>query len=187
MKIFLFLCLFFSTASGLEAATSLSIRVLARVADTSISDRELVIDWLLQNPRSFVSGRRDYFSGDVQNKLLQESIIQILVEEENRIVGTQTIAPAAIEKELQDLKKSYGARWSAFLNDFEISESDIRARLSRSLLVNQTLETRLRDSFQGLGADDEEAALERAENSLQAWLQQLRSRYRVQIFKYGEI
>lgn len=161
---------------------AVNLRILARVADNSISNRDLVIDWLLQNPKSYVQDRRDYYSKAVEDRLLQERLIQVLVEEENRIVGTQSVSNTDLEKELSRMKRSFASRWNSFLSDFEVSELDIKKNISRTLLVDQTLDTRMRDSLRGVSKKDD-TAFAKAEDSLQSWLQQLRSRYKVQIFR----
>ncbi|MEO5666562.1 MAG: hypothetical protein ABIR96_00745 [Bdellovibrionota bacterium] len=167
-------------------ASETKLRILARVGDTSISNREILIEWILKNPKSYVPGRRDYYSSDVEKQLLQEYVVQVLVEEENRLVGTQTLSANLVEKRLLDVRKNFGPRWPAFRNDFEISETEVKTRLSKSLLASQTLETRLRDSLQGSKGESDAAALKKAEDGLQTWLQQLRSRYKVQILRYEE-
>jgi hypothetical protein len=168
---------------SLPARASLDLKILARVADTSISNRDMILDWLLQNPKSYVQGRRSYFSKDVEQHLLQKKVVQVLVEEENRIVGTLSVSKADVDAELLRVKRGFGPRWNTFLQDFEVSEVDIRKMISSYLLVDQTLQARIRDSLRGLHQQDE-ASMTRAEDSLQTWLQQLRSRYRVQIFRY---
>jgi hypothetical protein len=173
---------------GQENASSqqIVIRILAKVGDTSISSREVLIKWLLSNPKSYVVGRRDYYSSAIERQMLQKFIVQVLVEEENKIVGTQVVSQAQLERELTAKKRAFGSRWQTFLNDFELSESEVRTRLGRALLVDQTLDTRLRDSMQGNREATDDETLKKAEDALQTWLQQLRSRYKVQIFRYDE-
>ncbi len=173
-----------SRGSADAGATSLTLRILARVGDASVSARELLIEWLLQNPKSYVPGRRDYYSAETEQQILQEYIVQVLVEEENRIVGTQTLSSQLLDREMMALRRNFGSRWKTFLDDFELSETEVKTRLGRLLLVRQTLETRLRDALQGARDMSDASATKKAEESLQGWLQQLRSRYKVQFFRY---
>jgi|GEM_PF-1101136 len=177
------LCGFFASSM---AAAEITIRILARVGDTSISSREILVEWLLKHPKSYVPGRRDYYSRDLEKQLLQEFVVQVLVEEENRLVGTQTLSTASVDKELSRVRNEFGPRWKNFRDDFGVAENDIKARLSRNLLAAQTLETRLQDSLQASKGSTDAEALKKAEDTLQTWLQQLRSRYKVQIFRYDE-
>jgi hypothetical protein len=170
-----------------DSSSEIRIRILARVGDTSVSSREVLVEWLLKHPKSYTPGRRDYYSRDLERQLLQEFVVQVLVEQENRLVGSETLSPTVVDRELLALRRAFGPRWKTFRDDFGISESEIRTRLSRGLLANQTLETRLKDSLQGSkGASDAEA-LKKAEDALQPWLQQLRSRYKVQVLRYDDL
>jgi hypothetical protein len=170
-----------------EDSSEIRIRILARVGDTSVSSREILVEWLLKNPKSYTPGRRDYYSQDLERQLLQEYVVQVLVEQENRLVGSETLSAALVDRELLALRRVFGPRWKTFRDDFGISESEIRARLSRGLLANQTLETRLKDSLQGSKGASDAVALKNAEDALQTWLQQLRSRYKVQVLRYDNL
>jgi len=183
-RLLLLAALLFIVPMGLSA--EVVIRILARVGDTSISNREILVEWLIKNPRSYVPGRRDYYSAPTERQLLQEYVVQVLVEVENRLVGTQTPSVAAVERRLLELRRAFGSRWSAFRTDFGLTENEIKTRLSRHILAEQTLETRLSDSLQGSKGESDAEALKKAEDALQSWLQQLRSRYKVQIFRYEE-
>lgn len=186
MKRFAFALILMGTLAGSSARAEITIRILARVGDTSISNREILVEWLLKHPKSYVPGRRDYYSMDLEKQLLQEYVVQVLVEEENRLVGTQTLSTAVLDREFSRIRGEFGVRWKNYRDDFEITENEVRARLTRNLLALETLETRLKDSLaSSKGATDAEA-LKKAEDTLQTWLQQLRSRYKVQIFRYDE-
>ncbi len=170
-----------------EDSSEIRIRILARVGDTSVSSREILVEWLLKNPKSYTPGRRDYYSQDLERQLLQEYVVQVLVDQENRLVGSETLSATLVDRELLALRRVFGPRWKTFREDFGISESEIRVRLSRGLLANQTLETRLKDSLQGSKGASDAVALKKAEDALQTWLQQLRSRYKVQVLRYDNL
>jgi hypothetical protein len=172
--------------SSRVGAVETRIRILARVGETSISNREILLEWLLKNPKSYVPGRRDYYGPETEKQLLQEFVVQVLVEEENRLVGSQTLSTALLERKVLETQRAFGSRWKSFRNDFSVSETEVKTRLSRSLLAQQTIETRLKDALQGSKGESDAAALKKAEDTLQTWLQQLRSRYKVQMFRYED-
>ena len=180
------LMLVFSVSSPELRASETLVRILARVGDTSISNREILLEWLMKNPMSYVVGRRDYYTAEIEKQLLQEFVVQVLVEEENRLVGSQTLSSELLERKVLETQRAFGARWKTFRDDFSVSENEVKTRLSRSLLAQQTIETRLRDALQGSKGESDATALKKAEDTLQTWLQQLRSRYKVQVFRYEE-
>ncbi|NCN40452.1 hypothetical protein GW916_04315 [bacterium] len=171
----------------LNAATEsvVTLKILARVANRSLSNRDLYIYSAILNPRAYVPSERNFLREDESKQLLQELLVQILVEEENKIIGTATVSDRTIDAELKKLEKNFGrTRWKQFREDFELADSEIRSLVRRSLLVENTLSVRLRDSMNDLSlkGQPQDKKIKAAETSLQNWLQQLRSRYKVQIF-----
>lgn len=179
VNLFFLGCLSFQS-SIVMSQTPFKLNILARVADTSLSNRDMVLYWLLQNPKSYVRGQRNYFSKEVENTLLQEKIIQILVVEEARIVGSKPVSDEQVEKELNRIKREFSSRWNMFLLDFEVSNLDIKNILAMQMLVDRTLNLRMQDAIKTTAQGED--SFQKAEDSIQSWLQQLRSRYKVHVY-----
>lgn len=185
-----FLSFFVLETSSLFAANAspsiVNLKILARVANRSISNRDLLIYAAVLNPRSYRPFKRGYLGQADEKVLLQEVLVQVLVEEENKIIGTERVSEKSLDKSFAKLKNKFTRkRWKQFLEDFELTDLDVRTLLKRSLLVEQTLESRLNDSINDLGRTGKQSPrvkMEAAELALQNWIQQLRSRYKVQIF-----
>ncbi len=186
----IFLCLH---VSGVLAAKSsqekssdiVKLSILARVANRSISNRDLFIYAALLDPKSYQPFEREELTGNRSKLLLQELLVQVLVEEENKIIGVGKVSERSLDQEIEKVQKKFGqSKWSDFKKDFELSDADIRSLVRRNLLVEQTLDLRLRDSLNEVGLQNmtKEQKLESAEKALQNWIQQLRSRYKVQLF-----
>jgi hypothetical protein len=86
-----------------------------------------------------------------------------MVFEENRIFSYAEISSADLDQELKRLRGVFAERWKNFLQDFDLTDSDLRDILKKRLVLKQVVLSRTR------------------EGTLQEWLEQLKTRYRVQV------
>lgn len=162
-----------------------SIEVLVRVANRSISTRDLEIFAVMIDPTLYSTNAPHVDLGEQQRQaLLQEIIVQILVEEENKILGSAGASEEDVNAAVERMKRAVRSNvWSSFLKTYEVSQADLRERVKRMVVVERALELRLQDALGSLGSVDnrtEEEKMADAERSLQNWIQRLRSRYKVQ-------
>lgn len=179
------------TAPGEKAVGAVSttapvkIAVLARVAGHSVTDRQVLIDVLIEHPELYTPGKGKVPDAEFDQGL-QRLLTQIMVTEENRIIGTETVNPRDIEAELTVLKKLMGGRYKTFLGEYELTDKEILERLGQKLTVQKALAERVRAATASATAPDPKAREEKARKAIEDWLNQLRSRYRVQLFRYQD-
>lgn len=156
------------------------IRVLARVAGVVITDRRAQIDYFLERPEAYAPGARAK-KADVEGSL-QRLITEAMANEENKIVGLVQVADKETDEFLIALRKAMGGHWKRFLQDFELSENDLRGPVRDKIVLRKSLAARVRASAQR--PDAAKATKEElAQASVDEWLKQLRARYRVQLFR----
>jgi len=157
------------------------------VAERVVTDRQVLIDLLLKRPDNYRVGLRP---SDLSKTLLegatQGHILELMILEDNRLVGREAAGEVELRRSLQSLQRRLGDRYRAFLRDFELTEADVREKLSQHIVVDSILETRVkgagaelesRSAGKKVSAADREAAGRKA---LEDWVLQLKARYRVQ-------
>jgi len=151
---------------------------LARIAGRVITTRALLIEAKLDDPslmdeeklRAFLSPA----SLPVRELVLNRLIVQEMLREENRIFASETVSDAEIDVETQAQRKAFGAEWKTFQANAELSNAETRDKIRSRLLLGKYIRTRT------------EAALrDKVEPStaIEDWVKQLRSRYKVFLFK----
>jgi hypothetical protein len=158
--------------------SSVRIRILARVGGRSVSDREVELESYFADPKRYQPGVRSSLNAEMQNALLDRLLTEIMIEEENRVVGAEKLSPSESEELLSGLRSGFGRNWDSFVKEWELSELEIKQRLGRKLLVDKALASRLR------GAPPSATEGDQSEQALQEWIRQLRARYRVETFRY---
>jgi hypothetical protein len=158
------------------AAAEVRVRILARVGGRSVSDREVELESYFSDPKRYVPSERRPPTGELQSALLDRLLTEIMIEEENGVVGIEKVSPSETDAAVTTLKRDFSRNWESFLKEWELSDLEVRQRLNRRLLVDKALAARLR------GAPP--SAADGAEQALQDWIRQLRARYRVETFRY---
>ncbi|MBS1985236.1 MAG: hypothetical protein JST16_13785 [Bdellovibrionales bacterium] len=169
---------------GLSAEARVSkMSVLARVADQVITDRRVRLNLFVDKPALYLAGGRDQtLAPDQIEQGLQRTIAQLMVTEENRIVGLVQVSDAEVDVEQANLKRELGAKYAQFMADFELGERDLRPLLRERVLLRKGLLARVKEA--SAKADKAGGAKpETAQLAIDEWLKQLRARYRVQRFK----
>lgn len=177
--------------SSLAMAKVVEVRVLARVAGRVVTDRAVYVDAVLEKPELYRPGARSKdLSAEVRAQGLQRSVTQLMILEENRLVGRESVGDAEAARLLEGFRKRLGKRYATFLGDLELSESELREKLVQKSLVEKILASRIGLATAGESrAAKDGPAPEREDNVRKAiddWLQQLRGRYRVQYLQDGE-
>ena len=180
------LCLAGLLASSLSSfaapSKTVEINVLARVAGRVVTDRQVLLDALLESPAVYFAHMKPRdLPKDIFDRSLQRVVVQVMILEENRLVGREKNDEQAVTAALVKFKRTIGSNLKAFQTQFELTDADLRDRISQKALVNRILEARVRTVI-----TDGEAGTAREESARRAiddWLKQLRSRYRVQYLK----
>lgn len=185
------------------ATPSLQIKVVARVAGKTVTDRQVLLNTLLDDPDLYKPGLRA--SSLDQEKFgsgLEKLLTQLMVSEENRVVGSDIVPEKDVKSEFLAVRKRFGDRWDRFLSEYELTEKDVTEKITQKLLVQRALAARVKTALTAAGItnSDAQASLGAApENSkstetlvqnredvarkaIEDWLRQLRLRYRVQNF-----
>lgn len=173
-------------ASARETRAALNMRVVARVGGTVVTDRRVVIDHYLEDPGLYHPGvRKTKLSKDAFEQSLQRLLTQIMVSEENRIIGLIQVSDMEIESALTETRKAMGTQWKPFLSEFDLNEKTVRSFLSEKLQLRKTLSARARAVVIGKKNDQglEIPRDDLVRQSIEDWLKQLRARYRVQMFR----
>ncbi len=165
----------------IEKITQLSI--LARVAGQSISNRQVLVNYLLDHPEKYIpsESKKIEASADFERQL-QRIVTQVMVSEENKVFSTHTVSNKDLDSRLYAVKQSFRDKWESFLAEYELTETEVRTYLSQKLLVDVVLQDRVRTVTQssvGSGVEKEVAA----RKSIESWLSQLQIRYKVNFFK----
>ncbi len=170
-------------------AKKIEINVLARVAGHVITDRQVAIDYYLENPTSFGTGDSAISQAN-REQGLERVIVQKMVFEESRIFATEKALPTEVDLQIQSLKTKMGVNWKMFLSEFDISSGELKEFMIQKILVQKSLAGRLKSmrSQSGLVGEQKLADNSIAKSELDSakviseWLKQLRARYRVQMF-----
>lgn len=161
------------------------VEILVRVANRSVSTRDLEVFAVMVEPKIYSTRAPHVDLSETQRQaLLQEIIVQILVEEENKILGSAGATEEEVDSAVERMRGALRSNvWASFLRTYELSQADLRERAKRMVVVERALELRLQDALGSLGTTDrrsEDQKMADAEKSLQNWIQRLRSRYKVQ-------
>jgi hypothetical protein len=137
--------------------------VLVTVAGKAVTERGLAIEAILANHKLFDPNKALKIIGEDKDRLLQKLIVRAMVIEENRVLSLYKVSKAEVDNAVLNFKKSITEDvYKKFLNNYELSESDLRERLSETIVLNQVLQQ---------------------QDDLERWLKQLRSRHPISYFK----
>jgi hypothetical protein len=113
---------------------------------------------------------------------LNQFMTQIMIVEESKIVGTLKVSPSQIAKRTQLVRDQWGSSyWAEISRYFDLGESELKDRIEKNLLVELSVENRIKVATSG--EKDVFKRTELGKQALEDWLTQLRSRYRVQFLK----
>jgi hypothetical protein len=168
------------------------IKVLALVSGRAISDRQVLIDLILENPALYKNLGISFVNQSLMDSGLNRVMTQLMILEELKVIGDVRVSVKELESGLSLLKKQMGAQgWNNFLIEFELTEPIVRERLSEKLQVQRALDERMRLALSvqapaGVPSSKKVAPSrdEIVKKSLEEWISQLKSRYRVQVFHY---
>ena len=163
-----------------------SNRVMVLVSGRAITERQVWMDTYLENPKLWKLESKDRSLLSQKEQSLQRLILQAMIVEENRILRSGTISDSELQKDFVRVRAGFGKEWKDFLKAFGTSESEVQRRLGPRLLVAKAVAERIHTlsstktaTTSKPGMKDDEIR-ERAALSIQEWIKQLRSRYRVQ-------
>lgn len=180
-----FFSFFLLAAPGLQAKI-IENQVLAKVSSSTITDRQVLIDYYLENPAAFAAEGRKNLDAKLQGEYLQRVIVQKMVFEESRIFAQEKVKKDAVQAEVLSLKKRMGDRYKIFMVDFDLSELELQDIFRQKILLELSLEDKVQTARTQLeGKKDRDREAEKlSEKLIEDWLKQLRSRYKVQIFEF---
>lgn len=166
-----------------EAPKGLEIRVLARVAGAVVTDRRVLLDYALEHAEEYKPGVKPKLPRDEFDKAFQRVLTQIMVNEDNKIVGLIRISDKDVDESLANLRRTLGAQYKRFLADYDVDESELRPLLAEKVLLRKSLGAKVKAATEAAVATQDGAKEEAPQRAVDEWLRQLRSRYRVQLFK----
>lgn len=166
-----------------EAPKGLEIRVLARVAGAVVTDRRVMLDYALEHPEDYKPGVKPKLPRDEFDKAFQRVLTQIMVNEDNKIVGLIRISDKDVDESLANLRRVLGAQYKRFLADYDVGESEIRPLLAEKILLRKSLGAKVKAATDAAVVTQDGAKEEAPQRAVDEWLRQLRTRYRVQLFK----
>jgi len=164
------------------------IKIMGTVSGRAISDRQVAIDVLIENPHKMKEISQQSLptlSDPEMDQGFQRVLTQMMIVEEGRIIGLEKIPSETLQSEVSKIKNKMGsAGFLKFLKHFEIKETDVKEIVAEKLHVKYALQSKLQSAHDlSMGAAGVPAKID-ASKVLEEWLKQLRSRYRVQIFRY---
>lgn len=149
--------------ASLTQASKIKNSVLVSVAGKAITERGLVVEAILAGAKYYNPEQGTGMNSEERDRLLQKLVIRSMVEEENRVLSLYKVSKAEIDNKVADFKKVMGAdRYQKFIENYELTESDLRERLAANLMLEKVLAS---------------------QEDLERWLKQLRSRHKVVYMK----
>ena len=135
------------------------LQMLARVGGSSISTRSLYIYVCVQSPERCVPYTK-FVSGD-NGFDLQEYLHVKMAFEDNSIFKTVRFSDSELTRKQNLFEKSHPAVWKRLRGDVQMQDVEARTVLEEIAVFNALLEK---------------------QESLETWVQQLRTRFKVQLF-----
>lgn len=135
------------------------VQMLARVGASSVSTRSLFLFTCVKVPAHCQSYEK-FVSGDTGREL-QEYLLVKMAFEDNSIFKTVRFSDAELTKKVNDFEKRNSKVWAKLKATLQVQEVELRSVIEETLI------------FQ---------ALLSKQDSLESWIQQLRSRFKVQMF-----
>lgn len=180
--------IFFASLFSSNAEENSSIKIMGLVAGRAISNRQVLLDVILENPKRFKAEGTAWIDADEMNRGFERSITQRMIIEDLRIVGDGVNSIAQVNKRQEQLKAELGgAKYKQLLKDFELTDQDIREKLSQKVQVDRAIQEKVQLAFNTRSEKvtmDQELAL--SKKAIEEWITQLKARYRVQIFRKNE-
>jgi hypothetical protein len=188
--VFLFLLVTSLLSPPLYAKNSQhEIIILGLVSGRAVSDRQVKIDLVLENPVLYKTLGISFVTKELLLSGLNRVMTQLMILEELKVIGDSKMDGKELEAQLSLLKKRLGPQgWKNFSDEFDISEPMVRERLSEKLQVERAIDERMKlvlttqspENSKKRGASQEELV----KKSIEEWMTQLKSRYRMQVFRY---
>ncbi len=151
---------------------------------SSISNRQVAIDFFIDNPEEFPPEGRRALTAEEQGEYLQRVLLQKMVYEESRIFAAERVRNDWLEAEVASLKKKMGDRFKIFMSDFDLSTLELKEILRQKNLLRLALDEKVemgRKQAEGKPQADREAE-KISERLIAEMIKQLKSRYKVQLF-----
>jgi len=152
-----------------------SIQIWARVANTSITDRSILIESIIENPSLWSTSALN-ISIEAQNLSFQRLLIQAMVLEENRIFRSENVTQDEVMRDFRKLERQLGAQFKNFSNYFELNDQKLKEKIFARILLEKSLKSRVKNYAQNLSERDQRRIIE-------DWISQLRGRYKIQNFR----
>lgn len=178
-----------SAALNLKAAeqSKLShLRVVARVAGRSVTDRDVAIDLLLEHPELYRPGRGLDFPTNEFDQALQTLLMQLMVDEENKILASASVDRDELQGSLNTVRKHI-KNWPAFMAEYDVKDAEVNQHLSQKIVVQKIIDSRVKVALSEVLSQDKAERQLRAQKAIQDWISQLRSRYKIQRMNEGSI
>lgn len=135
------------------------LQMLARVGGSSVSTRSLYLFSCVKNP-SACKAYTSFVASD-SGKQLQEYLLVKMAFEDNAIFKTVRFSDLELTKKVLAFQKSHPNIWRKLKSEVQVQEVELRSVVEEMAV------------FEALLAKQE---------SLETWIQQLRTRYKVQLF-----
>jgi hypothetical protein len=142
-----------------DAKGVVRVQMLARVGGASISTRSLFIFTCVKSPNK-CSRYSDFVSQD-NGRDLQEYLLTKMAYEDNAIFKTVRFTDSELSRKFSEFEKRNPRVWKKLKNELQVQEVEVRLAIEEISVFS--------------------ALLERQE-SLESWVQQLRTRFKVQLF-----
>lgn len=173
---------------GLHASEDASIKVMGLVAGRALSNRQVLLDIILENPKRVKTEGTSWIGPEEMSRGFDRCVTQRMIIEDLRIVGDGVNSIDQVSKRQKQLKNDLGiGRYNQLLKDFELTDQAVREKLSQKIQVERALQEKVQLAFNTRAEKVEpgqEAGL--SKKAIEEWIAQLKARYRVQVFRKSD-
>jgi len=135
------------------------LQALARVGGSTVTTRNLYIFHCVKKSKA-CNAYRGFVNQDYGTSL-QEYLLVKMAFEENLLFRTVVFSAADVDGELEIFRKKHKSSWQKLVGQVQMQESEARAVLKEIMIFEEMFQS---------------------QESLENWISQLKSRYKVQMF-----
>jgi hypothetical protein len=156
------------------------IKVLSKVENEIITDRDVRYHFFLENPTLYKSGASVEASG-FQNTW-DRLVTQAMVLEEHKILGVAPVKDEDVIRSLNTIRQKMGLSWKDFVKEYDLSDEDLKREVHNMIVVEKTLEARVNSYMIGKNTKELKNRGALVEKAIGEWVAQLRARYKIKNF-----
>jgi len=173
------------SSGSMLGSRATKLRVMGLVAGRALTEHAVLLEVILENPTSLKKNSLDSLSESEFSRAFEKVVTQRMIIEDLKILGDGLSSQDLVNDELKRLKTTLGSKvYAQVLKDFEITEQNLRERISQRLQVERALQEKVNLAVNTQGDKQDKASRESiAKKAIEEWLGQLKSRYRIQIFR----